>query len=591
MMPPFSFNVDVSSIYEEKCSTVSFQDALPSIKGKVFSFYYPWYANPDGPSQQWYHWEDVTREDIFNADNYPLLGPYDSKDMSVILAHMEMAKQAGIDGLICSWWGINSFEDQGMRRILQVAADTGMEISIYYESVRDLTPQQIIEELSYAVREYGGDPAFMKDQGRPVVFIYTPGYNGRDSKFWVEVRRGLEDVVGPVALIGDNDQLGMDLSDAFDGFHNYIYLGDDPQEYYLAAIGRMALGRPRSVSEAFTQAYAGQPGIYYYKPFLFTISPGFDNTDWNLDGIQVSRENGQRYMRFWEAAIDLQAYTVLLTSWNEWHEGTELEPSREHGFTYLNLTRNFTSRYKDEPVLTPTGDYSAVLKELKFVTKSKITGTMEINVVGGSPMVIVDVKAAAMDGVKNLEINYGVPSYYCLKQSNLTDAVIPSIIGNLPIKFEVEGEGRGALVSVEVTAYDPSGRVYVIFMGDVITPPRPANITVRSLQILKASVNSGEEVEVTATLENVGEQRGNYTIVFKLDGVEKGSFPITLNGRETITKTIMLSSEVVGVHQVSVGDKSLTMEVKQTGIPGYPLEAIIIGLMLVLVLIHRKNLK
>jgi hypothetical protein len=169
--------------------------------------------------------------------------------------------------------------------------------------------------------------------------------------------------------------------------------------------------------------------------------------------------------------------------------------------------------------------------------------------------------------------------------------VIPSIIGNLPIKFEVEGEGRGALVSVEVTAYDPSGRVYVIFMGDVITPPRPANITVRSLQILKASVNSGEEVEVTATLENVGEQRGNYTIVFKLDGVEKGSFPITLNGRETITKTIMLSSEVVGVHQVSVGDKSLTMEVKQTGIPGYPLEAIIIGLMLVLVLIHRKNLK
>ncbi|MCX6654240.1 MAG: hypothetical protein NTY03_03860 [Candidatus Bathyarchaeota archaeon] len=188
MMPPFSFNVDVSSIYGEKCSTASFQDALPSIKGKVFSFYYPWFGNPDGPSRQWYAWEGVTREDIFNADNYPLMGPYDSKDTGVLLAHMEMAKQAGIDGFIVSWWGINDFTDRGMGRILQAAAETGMEISIYYETVRYLTPQQMIEELTYAVREYGGNPAFMKDQGRPVVFIYAPGYLGRDSKFWVQVR-------------------------------------------------------------------------------------------------------------------------------------------------------------------------------------------------------------------------------------------------------------------------------------------------------------------------------------------------------------------------------------------------------------------
>jgi hypothetical protein len=350
------------------------------------------------------------------------------------------------------------------------------------------------------------------------------------------------------------------------------------------------------VSEAFTRAYAGQPGVYYYKPFLFTISPGFDNTDWNPDGIQVSREDGQRYMRFWEAAIDLRAYAVLLTSWNEWHEGTELEPSREHGFTYLNLTRSLTSRYKNEPVSTPTGDYSAVLKELKSVTKSKVTGTIEINVVGGSPMVIVDVKAAAMDGVRNMEIDYGVPSYYCLKKSNLTDAVIPSIIGNLPIKFDVEGEGRGALVSVEVTAYDPSGRVYSVFKGDVLTPPRPANITVKSLQISKASAKPGEEVEVTATLENGGELSGNYTLVFSLDGLRKDSSTIMLEGGKTITKTVKFSSSVEGTHTVIVGSESVVFvvekaQVAQTGIDGYPYESLLIGLMLVvlILIVYRKS--
>jgi len=467
MTPPFSLSVDVSSIYEERCTIASFQDALPSIEGKVFSFYYPWYGNPEGPSRQWYHWEGVTREDIFNADNYPLLGPYDSKDIGVIRAHMEMAKQAGIDGFIVSWWGISSFEDQGMRRILQTAAETGMEVSIYYESVRDLTKQQIIDELRYVVGEYGGDPAFMKDQGKPVIFVYVPLYDGRDARFWAEVRRSVEDAVGSIALIADHNQLGVDLSEAFDGFHSYIYLGNDPQEYYSNAIARTSAGRPRNVSEAFAEAYGGQPTIYYYKPFLVTISPGFNSTDWNPEGPQVSREDGQRYTRFWEAAIDLQAYAVLLTSWNEWHEGTELEPSREYGFSYLNLTREFASEYKEEAVSTPRGDYKAVLKELRLVTESRVTGVVEVTIERGSPAVIVGVKAAALSGVRDMEIDYGVPSYYYLKQPTITDAVIPSIVEELPIEFDIAKNEEGVLILVDMTAYDPSGREYVIFRGIV----------------------------------------------------------------------------------------------------------------------------
>lgn len=467
MTPPFSIDVDVSSAYEERCSTVSFQDAIPSIKGKVFSFYYAWYGNPEGPTGYWEHWQGVTREDIRNSDNYPLLGPYDSNDVGVIRAHMLMAKQAGIDGFIVSWWGITPLERQIMNKILAVASEVGFTISIYYEPVRELTQQMIIDELSYVVRTYGGSQAFMKDQGRPVIFVYVPLYDGRDSQFWVDVRRSVEDSVGSIVLVGDHDQLGVDLSEAFDGFHNYIYLGNDPQGYYSDAIGRMAVGRPRSVGEAFTHAYAGQSVTYYNKPFLVTVSPGFNSTDWNPDGPQVSRENGQRYTRFWEAAIDLQAYTVLLTSWNEWHEGTELEPSREHGFKYLDLTRNFVSEYKEEIVSTPRGGYEAVLKELRLVTESRVTGMVEVTVERGSPAVIVSVKAAALSGVRDMEIDYGVPSYYYLKQTTLTEAVIPSIRENLPIEFDIESEGMGVLVSVDVTAYDPSGREYVVFRGVV----------------------------------------------------------------------------------------------------------------------------
>ena len=108
----------------------------------------------------------------------------------------------------------------------------------------------------------------------------------------------------------------------------------------------------------------------------------------------------------------------------------------------------------------------------------------------------------------------------------------------------------------------------------------PATILLSSLQISKTTVKPGEDVEVAVKLENTGDLSGNYTIVFKLDGVEKESFPITLDGGATTTKTIKISSEVVGIHQVSVGDKSNTLEVVQSGVPSYPFEAVVIGVLL-----------
>jgi hypothetical protein len=43
----------------------------------------------------------------------------------------------------------------------------------------------------------------------------------------------------------------------------------------------------------------------------------------------------------WEEAIRAQPDWVLLTSWNEWHEGSEIEPSWEDGDQYLRLTAKY----------------------------------------------------------------------------------------------------------------------------------------------------------------------------------------------------------------------------------------------------------
>lgn len=86
-----------------------------------------------------------------------------------------MAKAAGIDGFISSWWGIGTFEDQAFQRLLDVAEEEGFKVTIYYESVRDISKEQVVEELSYVPSKYSSHGAFLKMNGRPVLFIYAVG--------------------------------------------------------------------------------------------------------------------------------------------------------------------------------------------------------------------------------------------------------------------------------------------------------------------------------------------------------------------------------------------------------------------------------
>jgi len=51
-------------------------------------------------------------------------------------------------------------------------------------------------------------------------------------------------------------------------------------------------------------------------------------------------------VRQWERAINAGADVVLITSFNEWIEGTHVEPSKRYGFRYLKLTKRMARKFK-----------------------------------------------------------------------------------------------------------------------------------------------------------------------------------------------------------------------------------------------------
>ncbi|HPP53067.1 MAG TPA: hypothetical protein PK777_08965, partial [Thermoguttaceae bacterium] len=62
-------------------------------------------------------------------------------------------------------------------------------------------------------------------------------------------------------------------------------------------------------------------------------------------GLKASRFEGHSYALQWQAAIAARPDWVLITSFNEWHEGSEIEPSEQWGDRFIGITRVWADRF------------------------------------------------------------------------------------------------------------------------------------------------------------------------------------------------------------------------------------------------------
>lgn len=309
-------------------------DRLPRM---VLAFYYPWYGTPWGQTGAWRHWDEGGHDpDVFiagrrdlGATDYPVDGPYDSKDRSTIVRHFKLAEEAGIDGFIVSWWGFGTFEDQVFRLMLDVAEEVGtsVKLTIYYETVsggRDETA----EEVERILGEYGGREAFLKVQGKPVVFIYSRAVSQMSFRDWDYVLRKVRHDGFDALFIADS--FDERAAEVFDGLHMYNPVG--------------VLSRGGNLTGLYVSVRKLAEG--YGVLFAATVLPGYDDTHVRQPGLAYPRDGGETYRKTWEAALLSHADWVLICSWNEWHEGSEIEPSVEYGDLYIRLTAEYANSFK-----------------------------------------------------------------------------------------------------------------------------------------------------------------------------------------------------------------------------------------------------
>jgi hypothetical protein len=281
---------------------------------KVLAFYYPWYGAPSGPSGRWVHWNPAHAN--YDATHRPAAGYYDSIEPETVRRHIREAKAAGIDGFIASWWGLGSFEDRALPVLLRVAEEEGFLVTVYYEDAA--TPAQIVSEVGQIVSRYTTSPAFLAIEGRPVVFFYVRVAEKFTMGEWRGIFAALDARGQSVFAFGD--RLDPAYLQAFQGLHAYNPVG-------------MALGETAS-----QYASASLAARLHGNLFAATVIPGYQEGYPGASGPVSDRADGATYNTYWDIARASKPNWVLITSWNEWHEGSEIEPSVEFGTTYLELT-------------------------------------------------------------------------------------------------------------------------------------------------------------------------------------------------------------------------------------------------------------
>jgi hypothetical protein len=324
--------------------------ALPRL---VLAVHYPWYGTPGGPTGRWRHWDHARlampsgrylgfhdpggpgATATLGATHRPAGGPYDSRDPGVMMRQLALAGGAGLDALLVSWWGRERPEAETFARLLHAARGGPVRLAPYYETgeLWRRGPEGVAADLLWLLERHGADPAWLRVEGAPVVFLYA-AHRVRPAG-WRHVRRRLHAAGRRPFLVAEAPRPAWvrarpGWAAPFDALHVYT--------------PAVALARGADLARLYAEwaEVAAAAG----RPFGPAVGPGFDDRVIRRPGTVVPRGGGATYEATWQAALAARPAWVLVSSWNEWHEGSEIEPSVEHGTAYLEATRRWAAHFR-----------------------------------------------------------------------------------------------------------------------------------------------------------------------------------------------------------------------------------------------------
>jgi glycoprotein endo-alpha-1,2-mannosidase len=355
----------------------------------VSASYYPWYQPSSFDYTECYN--GTLRGELIPAQ-LPVLGKYDSRQENIVTQQIAWSTAAGVNVWDLEWVMPNDFLDTTIQNTILTNPHIGdMRFAMFYDyAIRfngdvNLTPDKtatIISDFQYLAAHYFSHPSYLKvGQGRPVVFFYSSLALNPISEIQqmvASLRQAMSDAGFNVYLIGDEyyavvppDAARIGNWDGIFGYNTYVgYAGYSDDNGFLAL---------HSTMYSEYQAVAQGLGV----DFIPSLMPGFNDravrrTCANNPALarrtSARAPEGSMFASFLgdlalPYANNSRYKMIHITTFNEWHEDTQIEPSvvtaptttdtspsgsqytqglvyEGYGTTYLDILRNGISTAK-----------------------------------------------------------------------------------------------------------------------------------------------------------------------------------------------------------------------------------------------------
>ena len=297
----------------------------------VLAFYYLWFDDAT--------WGSGTLSDAPAQ-------PYVSSDRAAMGRHIDQARAAGIDALVAAWYGPGGGNptEANVAALLEEAAARSYKAAILFETNSPFLggAGDVTAALQHLLGVHAQQPAYLRVDGRPVIFFWRTQNYSVDQ--WRTIRAQADPNNSAIWIADGTDTSYLAV---FDGHHLYSNTWNPPAN--LEAVNAKFAAQVAQARQSYGQRFWVATAMPGYNDIL--ARPG--------NGFAQDREGGGYYARSWAAAVASNPNWVVITSFNEWPEGSYIEPSQAFGDGYLGMTAQWSSQFKSGGG-APAGTFIAV---------------------------------------------------------------------------------------------------------------------------------------------------------------------------------------------------------------------------------------
>lgn len=294
----------------------------------------------------------------------PLLGWYQDGDPAVMAQQLAWMKQYGLDYVVFNWfWSRENTPvlSHAVNAFLQTPEKHGMQFAIMWANHTEyvFSKSQFEAMFRFWAQRYMFRADYLKVDGKPSVFVFSADtLNKNAAKIGMrtdELFAIAEQIFKSEGLAGLHVIGGTSAAqgNAFDYSAGNGYAGLSAYNFHGPAVKRFASGRQMSHSyDELDQGYRDQWEWLLKNAagqYIVPMSSGWDKTPWGgskdpLHDKSVSTPaEFEAHLRAAKRAMlsfpDKTKGMGVICCWNEYGEGSYVEPTKKWGFSYLEAVK------------------------------------------------------------------------------------------------------------------------------------------------------------------------------------------------------------------------------------------------------------